>query len=88
MSQSSQISEVIVLGVEVGCGMCVDQLLDTLRNLTELINRGLAGLPVTAPPDQVDELRVQIEDLQVGVVNGIRIVGVVGRYCCTINHLI
>ena len=60
-------------GVEVGCGMCVDQLLDRLQNLTELINRGLAGLPVTAPPDQVDELRVQIEDLQVGVVNDIRI---------------
>ena len=63
-----------MLGEEVGCGVCVDQLLDLLQNLTELINRGFAGLPIIAPPDQVDELRVQIEDLQVGVVYYLMIV--------------
>ncbi len=46
----------------MGCGVCVDQLLDSLSNLTALINTGFDLLPSSG---SVELLRLGIEDVQV-----------------------
>ena len=51
-----------MFGEEVGCGVCVDGLLDSLTNITDLINRGFDLLPISG---LVETLRAEIEVAQV-----------------------
>ena len=64
--------EIVVFGVEVGCGLCVDQLLDSLSNLTALIN---TGFDLLSSSGSVELLRLGIEDVEVQYV----------KHCCIIS---
>ena len=59
------VMEIAVFGEEAGCGVCVDGLLDSLTNITDLINRGFDLLPISG---LVETLRAEIEVAQVGCV--------------------